>query len=503
MVVIVNGKRVLKVDSHTHILPSGWDDTEHDIPLRLIKYDKPNEKGFAAKLEYKEDGRLFRELKPNCFSSEVILEECDAAGVDVQVCCTVPVMFNYHMPPQAGVKWAKFLNDDMAQTCGTNPARLIGLGTLPLQDTAASVAEVSRCMKMGIRGFQVGSHINAYRGKNEADGKPIIEHLPLNHADLRPVWRECERLGACLMVHPWDMQWWCNNEYWQPWLIGMPSETALAGTALMLGGVMTECPKLRIMMSHGGGALPYLLGRIEWGYRCRPDLVAKDCPQMPRQLVKQLYFDSITHDEEILKTLVSIVGPERVMLGSDYPFPLGEVPSVAPVTGEVLTAYPGELVQSSSLTPVQKEALLSGTALDWLGYGASTGERERFMGRVLDNNVVPYPPVDCCAGTGESLQVYVVDAFTDKVIHMYIIISGVAVAMESEHFFAHYVCFIVSILYPLSMAMPLPGLIFMCVPREWTALTKIPCIYFCNYFSSLTVGIPQQWCYSPSQLRRI
>ena len=154
MVVSVGGRRCLKVDAHTHILPSKWSE-EHEIPLRLVKYETPNEKGFAARLEYKDDGRLFRELKPNCFDADQIISECDEAGVDVQVCCTVPVMFNYHMKPEAGIPWSLFLNDDLAQTCDTNSDRLIGLGTLPLQDTAASVAEVSRALSLGLRGFQV------------------------------------------------------------------------------------------------------------------------------------------------------------------------------------------------------------------------------------------------------------------------------------------------------------------------------------------------------------
>lgn len=191
----------------------------------------------------------------------------------------------------------------------------------------------------------------------------------------------------------------------------MPSETTLAGTALILGGVLSAHPGLRVMMSHGGGALPYLLGRIDWGYRCRPDLVAKDCAERPRDVAKRLYFDSITHDEKMLRHLVELFGPDKVMLGSDYPFPLGEVPSVAPVTGEVLSAYPGELVQSSRLSATEKRLLLAGTALQWMGLQA-----EPFMGRVRDLSV----PAQAADGdlSNKSLPthmpVYVCDAFTDK-----------------------------------------------------------------------------------------
>jgi aminocarboxymuconate-semialdehyde decarboxylase len=403
MVVILDGERVLKVDSHTHILPNGWPD-EFDIPLRLVKYDEVTAKGFAARLEYKATGKLFRELKPNCFDAEIVLKQCDSCGVDVQVCCTVPVMFNYNLPSDQMVKWAQFLNDDLARVVNTRPDRLAGLGTLPLQDTAASVAEVARCVKMGIKGFQIGSHVNAFRGYQEDGVTPIVENLPLNHVDLRPVFAECARLGACLMVHPWDMEWWCVSEYWQPWLVGMPSETTLAGTALILGGVMSQLPTLRVMMSHGGGSLAWLRGRIDWGYKCRPDLVAKDCPDLPSTLIKRFYFDSITHDEVCLQEIVRYVGPEKVMLGSDYPFPLGEVPSIAPSTEEHLKAYPGQLIQDTGLlTHEQKKKLLALSCMEWLGM-----DPQLYSHRLLDHTICaqlacpPPSPSPIVVGAGEA-----------------------------------------------------------------------------------------------------
>ena len=383
MVVLLTGARVLKVDSHTHILPKEIPAESYpSFPLKLVQYETPTEKGFAAKLEFK-TGKLFRELKPNCFDANEVLRQCNACGVDIQVVCTVPVMFQYDMPPEQAYQWVEFLNDDLSRTCNEHPDRLVGLGTLPLQDTQASIREIRRCSEQGIRGFQIGSHINAYRGTEEDGTTPIIKHLPLNHPDLRPVFAELERQGACIMVHPWDMEWWCPKEYWQPWLVGMPSETTLAGTALILGGVLSAFPALRVMMSHGGGALPYLKGRIDWGYRCRPDLVAPDCPHMPSELLKRLYFDSITHDEGALRFMVGLVGPEKVMLGSDYPFPLGEVPSIAPLSEETLHVYPGQLIQDATmLTFTEKRALLGLTALEWLGIDPA-----KYNGRLKDQSI--------------------------------------------------------------------------------------------------------------------
>jgi aminocarboxymuconate-semialdehyde decarboxylase len=435
MVVIIGGDSFLKVDAHTHILPAHFPD-HFDIPLRLVPYDKLTDRGFGARLEYKENGQLFRELKPNCFDPDVILQDCDSFGVDVQVLCTVPVMFNYHLPPATAIPWSQFLNDDLANVCNSKKTgredRLIGLGTLPLQDTQASVAEVQRCLDMGLPGFQIGSHVNAYRGHDDVTDKPIIEQLPLNHASLMPVWEECEKRGACIMVHPWDMQWWCNNDYWLPWLVGMPTETTLAGTTLILGGVLSKFPKLRIMLAHGGGALPFLLGRIDWGYKCRPDLVAKDLASisasmdtstsesngyevLPSSKLSSLYFDSITHDEEMLQILIKRAGVDKVMLGSDYPFPLGEVPSVAPVTGEHLSVYPGHLIESSSIPSQDKKQLLALSALEWMNIDATRFDSllQRYDSSQKDDRPskrVKYITEDA----NRDLQMFVVDAFTDK-----------------------------------------------------------------------------------------
>jgi aminocarboxymuconate-semialdehyde decarboxylase len=417
MPVLVNGQCFLKVDAHAHILPREWPECFDEIPLRLIHYDSPRMTGtsgpFSARLEWKKDGSLFRELKANCFDYKSILGECDDFGVDVQVCCTVPVMFNYQLQPSTGVPWSQFLNDDLIDTCLKKPDRLVALGTLPMQCPESAVEEVRRAVAKGIRGFQVGSHINSFSKDTESG----VVHLPLNHPSFLSIWKECETQGACLMVHPWDMHW-CNTEYWQPWLVGMPSETTLAGTALILGGVLEKCPNLRIMMAHGGGALPYIIGRIDWGYRCRPDLVATSCPRMPSSYLRQLYVDSICHDEKVLHYLVDTMGPDRVMLGSDYPFPLGEVPSVVPLTGEKLTAFPGELIQNSSLNVFDKKRLLSDTALEWLGLDAShylhhmkaITNKDDSVSRSMNNMSIPAPPVK----DDDNLPLYVVDAFTKK-----------------------------------------------------------------------------------------
>jgi len=243
---------------------------------------------------------------------------------------------------------------------GENPRRFCGLGTLPMQDPARAVEELRRCVtELKLDGVMIGSHINAWR----EDG---VENVMLSSPELFPVFQAAEELGAAIFVHPWDMDW-CDPDYWLPWLVGMPAETSLAICSVMLGGVLEKLPNLKIMFAHGGGAFPGTLPRIEWGYKTRPDLCAKDSGLSPKQLARRIYVDSLTHDNVCLDHLISIFGSNRIALGSDYPFPLGEMPSVAPTTGEVIKAYPGHMIEENDLDLDTKNQILWRTALEFLG----------------------------------------------------------------------------------------------------------------------------------------
>jgi aminocarboxymuconate-semialdehyde decarboxylase len=159
-----------------------------------------------------------------------------------------------------------------------------------------------------------------------------------------------------VFVHPWDMMARERMaKYWLGWLVGMPAETALAICSVIFGGVLERLPRLRIAFAHGGGAFPGTIGRIEHGFQCRPDLVAVDNPRNPREYLGRFYLDSLVHDADALRQLIRLIGPERVALGSDYPFPLGE-------------ADPGRLIESlTDISSEVKRRLLAGTALEFLG----------------------------------------------------------------------------------------------------------------------------------------
>ncbi len=171
----------------------------------------------------RDDGKFFREIESNCWDPAQRLEECDAAGVPVQVLSTVPVMFSYWAKPEHGLDLSRFLNDHLAAVVRGSPRRFAGLGTVPMQDVTLAVRELERCVReLGLAGVQIGSHVN---GANLGDPA------------LFPVFEAAAELGAAVFVHPWDMLGGARMEkYWLPWLVGMPAEVALAICSLIFCG---------------------------------------------------------------------------------------------------------------------------------------------------------------------------------------------------------------------------------------------------------------------------
>ena len=329
---------MLKIDVHTHILP-------RDIPRWGDKFGYG---GFISLDHYKpccarmvrDDGVAFRDVEDNCWSAEKRLEECDASGVTVQVLSTVPVMFSYWAKPQHGAEIAAFLNDHIAGIVGEFPHRFVGLGTVPMQDVGLAIRELERCKAIGLAGVQIGTNVN---------------QLNLSEPGFFEFFTACEELGMAVFVHPWEMAGEKDmQKYWLPWLVGMPAEVSRAICSLIFSGTLERLPDLRICFAHGGGSFPATLGRIEHGFNVRPDLCAVDNPNNPRKYLAQMYFDSLVHDAATLQFLVDLTGTERIALGTDYPFPLGEF-------------EPGKLIESMPYDDAAKERLLSGTALEWLG----------------------------------------------------------------------------------------------------------------------------------------
>src|SRR2546429_8013533 len=343
----------MKIDIHTHILPRQWPDLDK-------KFGYP---GFV-RLEHCDDcsarmmigDHVFRKITDNVWEPKRRIEEMDRAGVSMQALSTVPVMFSYWAKPRDALELCRILNDHLAEVVRANPKRFAGLGTIPLQDVDLAAEELTRCVReLGLRGVEIGTHVDP----NDHCHGPDCRNL--DHPSLEVVWKTAQDLNAAIFVHPWDMM---GKErmlkYWLPWLVGMPAESSLAICSMMVGGVFDRFPKLRVAFAHGGGAFPGTIGRIEHGIHVRPDLGAIDNKTEPRKYLAKggqsarFYVDSLVHDADALKLLLKLFGAQRVALGSDYPFPLGE-------------AKPGQLIESMKLSAKEKARVLSGTAREFLG----------------------------------------------------------------------------------------------------------------------------------------
>ncbi|KAI0226555.1 hypothetical protein L0F63_000823 [Massospora cicadina] len=289
--------KYLKIDLHTHILPKQWPDLTKKYGYGgWVSLDHFEEVSTFITLVFIRNGLVaphiaYRPLTIgcNCWSPERRVKECEVTGVSMQVLSTVPVMFSYWAKPEHAL--------DLSNLPGWEP--------FPMQAPELAVQELKRCVEeLGLAGVQIGSHA-------------------------------AEALDCVVFVHPWDMDTSDRmSKFWFPWLIGMPCETTVAACSLIFGGVLERHPNLKLVLAHGGGSFLPTLGRIDHGFK----------------FLNQIYVDSLVHDIEALRLLVSKVGADHVLLGSDYPFPLGE-------------HHPGKLIEEADeFSEKDKRDMLSGNA---------------------------------------------------------------------------------------------------------------------------------------------
>lgn len=248
-------------------------------------------------------------LRPHVYDARLILAAMDRRKLDAAAISPPPELLMYWAPPALGARIAHAMNDGMAELARAHPDRLLPLATLPLQDAATAASELERAVtQLGLRGACICTHVNG---------------VDLDDPSVAPVFAMAERLGVPLFLHPQnagDVSRLRDFHLWN--LIGFPMETATAAARLILGGVFERFPRLNVVLAHGGGFLPYQLGRLDHGYRVRTALRER-LPKPPSAYLGNIYCNSLVHNDAALRFLLERVGADHVVLGSDYPFDMG------------------------------------------------------------------------------------------------------------------------------------------------------------------------------------
>jgi len=320
------------IDTHTHILTQETaallSKEAPQVPVRITPTDAE-----SAALDV--GGVVYRPFPTGGFDIARRLRDMDATGVDVHVLSVTPQTYLYNQEPELGAVLAAIQNDQIAKHVAAHPGRFMGIATLPMQDPKRAADELKRAMRrLGLKGSMFASNI---MGKN------------LDDPSFEPLWATAEELDAFLFIHP-------NNvagadrlkAYYLQNLIGNPLDTTIAAACLVFGGVLDRHPRLKICLAHGGGFTPYQAARWEHGWKVRPE-PKKNVPEQPKNIAKRFLYDTILHSDKTLEAMIGLVGSDRVLLGSDYPYDMAMLDCVAHV-------------RSLKIPDADKTAILGGRA---------------------------------------------------------------------------------------------------------------------------------------------
>ena len=245
-------------------------------------------------------------LLPGFYDLEARLQTMQEQGTDAAVLSVAPPLFLYWSEVDEAVDASRRINDAIAKLSAQSPNHFSGLATLPLQDPDAAVAELERSVsELGLKGAEIGPH---------------AEGMPLDSDALRPVLETAEKLQVPLEIHPYYVGSTPGmlNDFYLTNLQGNPWQTALAASRLILSGTLDALPDLDLLLVHGGGHLPYQIGRLDHGHKVRPE--AKAPRKTPREYIRRFHFDTLTHDPEATRWLIERAGGDRVLYGTDEPF---------------------------------------------------------------------------------------------------------------------------------------------------------------------------------------
>ncbi|MGW2279780.1 amidohydrolase family protein [Streptomyces sp. NPDC001770] len=294
------------VDVHAHVLLPGIEALVEGRPGLAGARELDARRNGPAALAV--SGPMVRARFPRLTDVTVRLAAMDAQGVDVQLVSPSPSHYHYWADEATAEKVYRLANEATAKHCSAAPARLRGLGLVPLQHPELTVDALDHALAQGLLGVEISSH---------APGRELSDPA------YEPFWTRAEETGAILFLHPFGCtlderldQWYLSNT------VGQPTENAVALSHLIFSGVLDRHPGLKLVAAHGGGYLPTHIGRSDHAWSARSDAGA-GCAHPPSSYLKRLYFDSLVHDPHALRELVRVAGADRVLLGSDFPFDMG------------------------------------------------------------------------------------------------------------------------------------------------------------------------------------
>jgi aminocarboxymuconate-semialdehyde decarboxylase len=318
------------IDIHAHLTPQCfWRATENGGNWHSIKREKD-----ARGTETAVVGGRRQALPPRArWTPEERLADMDSLGVDVHVVSPYVGFYNYHLDRALAADTSRAINDEIRDMIRAWPQRFAGLGTLPMQDPKSAVAELERCMtQLGLKGAEINDHVNG---------------RTLDEPEFRPFWKAAEQMGAVIFFHQGGQTLVSSRtkRYHLPNSIGNLADRAVTFATLVHGGVMDECPDLKIVLGHGGGYTCYGIGRMDHAWQVRSE-ARVHVTQPPSAYLRRFYYDCIVYTEPALRYLIDTVGVDRVVFGTDWPYDMALDWPVSWILG------------MNSLTPDEKEAIL-------------------------------------------------------------------------------------------------------------------------------------------------
>jgi len=314
------------IDIHSHI-----------IPKNLVGVDKfgiyiENINNHSQTFTLRSWGGVTVDnVQENLIDPQSQVEDMKEQGIDVKVLSLPPFLFAYDKDDKWALNWHMSSNNHIAEICSTYPDSFLGFGTVPLQNIDFAVREMTRCINdLGFKGIEIGTNVNG---------------LDLDNERFSRFFQEANRLECSILIHPNNVFMGSRlSSYYLENLIGNPYETTISATRLIVSGFFEKYPKIRVCLSHGGGALPYILGRIRHGSKVRPEICLKNELELPNQM----FFDMVVYDPETMIFLISKADIDNVLLGSDYPFDMGDPQSIILIKSNLEEAEQSKILRSNA-----------------------------------------------------------------------------------------------------------------------------------------------------------